>query len=381
MNNSGSEIQISNGAISQVGSILDDMGAESVLLVTHTEAYENSGASTQLRDALTNRRVVSFTSFEPNPKLHDAERAIELLKSSPCDAVLAVGGGSAIDMAKLICIFAAQETSPREAIADSTNLKPKTLPFIAIPTTAGTGSEATHFAVVYVDGKKVSIAHPSLLPDFSILDPELTNNLPRKLTAVTGLDALCQGIESLWSVQSTDKSKAYAREAVKLAWNHLESAVLAPTGESRLAMCRASHLAGRAINISKTTAPHAISYFITSHCGVPHGHAVALTLGPMLIYNSEVSADDVGDPRGVAYVQRTVDEILQILGFRSAEEAAHEFSRLMKSIGCPTQLKDIGQFDADILRQIADNVNLERLKNNPRTLERNSLERLLESIA
>ena len=376
----GGDIPICHDDISRVGAILDGINAESVLLVTHPEAYENSGAGAKLRDALSSRRVLTFSSFEPNPKLPDAEVALDLLRANPCDAVIAVGGGSAIDMAKLVCLFAAQETSPRNVIENLSHLNPRTLPFIAIPTTAGTGSEATHFAVVYVDGRKTSIPHQSLLPDFAILDPELTRNLPRNLTAVTGLDALCQGIESLWSVQSTDASKTYAREAVRLAWTQLASAVRRPTDESRSAMCRASHLAGRAINISKTTAPHAISYFITSHCGVPHGHAVALTLGPMLIYNSGVNADDVGDPRGVSYVRGVLEELLGILGCSTVEEGAGKFSQLMDSIGCPTTLRELGQTDADILRRIADNVNLERLNNNPRNLGRGSLDQLLEQI-
>ena len=105
-------------------------------MVTHTIAYQNSGAEAKLEPFLSNQQVVRFTDFEPNPKLQDAESALELLKSNPCDVVLAVGGGSAIDMAKLVCIFAAQQASPQEVIAGLPHLKPKQLPLIAIPTTA-----------------------------------------------------------------------------------------------------------------------------------------------------------------------------------------------------------------------------------------------------
>ena len=374
------EIRIANGSVGRVRAVLEKLRARSIFLVTHTIAYQNSGAEAKLEPFLSNQSVVRFTDFEPNPKLQDAERALELLKTNPCDVVLAVGGGSAMDMAKLVCIFAAQQASPREVIAGLPHLKPKQLPLIAVPTTAGTGSEATHFAVVYAEGKKYSVAHPSLLPDFAMVDPELTYDLPGDLTAVTGLDALCQGIESLWSVQSTEESRRFARKAVRLAWNNLETAVHRPTPQSRFDMCQASHLAGRAINISKTTAPHAISYSITSRYGIPHGHAVALTLGPILIYNSQVSSVDIGDSRGVAYVRDTLKEILDLLGCRTPEEASQKISHLMESIGCPTRLRTLNISSSELRKHIAENVNLERLKNNPRRLGKEQVNQLLEFI-
>ena len=372
------EIRIANGSVGRVRAVLEKLRARSIFLVTHTIAYQNSGAEAKLEPFLSN--VVRFTDFEPNPKLQDAERALELLKTNPCDVVLAVGGGSAIDMAKLVCIFAAQQAPPQEIIAGLPHLKPKQLPLIAVPTTAGTGSEATHFAVVYAEGKKYSVAHPSLLPDFAMVDPELTYDLPGHLTAVSGLDALCQGIESWWSVQSTEQSKRLARKAVGLAWNHLETAVHRPTPQSRFAMCQASHLAGRAINLSKTTAPHAISYSITSRCGIAHGHAVALTLGPILVYNTQVSSVDLGDARGVAYVRDTMKEILDILGCRTPEEASQKISHLMESIGCPPRLRDLDSSSPELRKHIAEQVNLERLKNNPRTIGKKQVHQLLEGI-
>ncbi len=374
------EITITQGAINHVQTILNRLHAKSVFLVTHTIAYQNSGAEAKLEPFLADKHVVRFTDFEPNPKLRDAERALQLLQANPCDTVMAVGGGSAIDMAKLVCAFSAQQATPEMVIARLPHLKPIHLPLIAIPTTAGTGSEATHFAVLYADDKKYSIAHPSLLPDFAIVDPELTYDLPSGLTAVTGLDALCQGMESLWSVQSSEASREFARKAVRLAWNNLETAVHQPTPESRFEMCQASHLAGCAINISKTTAPHAISYAITSRYGIPHGHAVALTIGPVLIYNSQVSSLDIGDSRGVSHVRGIIKEILDLLDCRTPEEACQKICRLMESIGCPSQLRDLNISNTELRKHIVDNVNLERLENNPRNLGKIQVSQLLESI-
>ncbi|MBT5926903.1 MAG: phosphonoacetaldehyde reductase [Verrucomicrobia bacterium] len=374
------EVRVANGDVLRVGSILDQMAAKSVFLVTHELAYQQSGAEAKLKKALAGRHVFRFTDFEPNPKLEDAERAVAFLKEQKYDAVLAVGGGSAIDMAKLSCAFHSQPDSPREVIADPSNLVAKSLPLIAVPTTAGTGSEATHFAVVYLDGQKFSLPHPSLLPDVAIIDPELTYNIPKYLTAVTGLDALCQGIESYWSIQSTDESRDDARKAIKLAWKHLESVVHHGNPIDRFAMCEASHFSGRAINISKTTAPHAISYCITSRCGIPHGHAVALTLGQILEHNAEVSQSDVTDPRGVSHVQACMNEILNLLECNTASEASQRFSALMESISCKTKLEIDEKDGPELLEDITENVNPERLGNNPRVLDQLGLHRILSGI-
>ena len=186
---------------------------------------------------------------------------------------------------------------------------------IAIPTTAGTGSEATHFAVVYVDGEKYSLAHPYLVPAYAVIDPLLTYSLPAGVTAASGLDAFCQAIESIWAVGATDVSHTFATEAARLAVQHLRAAVQNPTDTARAGMCRAAHLSGKAINISKTTAPHALSYVLTAEYGLAHGVAVALTLAPMLQYNAQVTAIDCADPRSAIAEETTMKRILVALYF------------------------------------------------------------------
>jgi len=305
---------------------------------------------------------------------------LELFRQRDYGIVIAVGGGSVLDMAKLIRIMAAQDVPPSEIVNRDGTITHRGIPLVAIPTTAGTGSEATHFAVVYIDKTKYSVAHEYILPDIAIIDPLLTHSMPPNLTAVTGMDALSQAIESYWSVNSTDESKAYAREAIVLTLQNLERSVHKPSPETRYAMCKAAHLAGRAINISKTTAPHAVSYTLTSHFGIPHGHAVGLTLGEFLVFNSEVSDADNGDPRGVEFVRSTIRELCEILGVKGADRARDEIYSLMERIGLETSLSELG-----IKKQghdfIVNDVNLERLKNNPRCVTSVYLETLLREIS
>jgi alcohol dehydrogenase class IV len=324
---------------------------------------------------------VRFSHFELNPKLEDVQRGIEIYRNFEPDVVIALGGGTAIDLAKLIGTLSVQKGAERSKCSRDIAMGVAAIevegkPMIAIPTTAGTGSEATHFAVVYVDGEKYSVAHPSMLPDYAIVDPTLTESLPKRITAATGLDALCQAIESIWAVAATEESMGYAQEAARLAFDHLAAAVNAPTPEARRAMFRASHLAGKAINITKTTAPHALSYFLTSRYGVPHGMAVATTLRAMLEFNADVTDDDCVDPRGATAVRERIARILNVLGTDCVDEACSAISSLLSLVECPT-LKEI-LVNGDLMA-VVDSANIERLSNNPRRVSREQLIEVLSS--
>lgn len=366
--------------LSQVADALAEHSAQAVFLVADLHACRHSGAQKVLDRVLAPYRVSVFSEFEPNPKYDDVLPGIDAFRENPADVVLAVGGGTAIDVAKLIALFSTQPADPQSLILQEAGFTAPAVPLIAVPTTSGTGSEATQFAVVYLNGSKYSVDDPRLLPEWCVLDPMLTATLPPGITAVTGLDAFCQAIESLWSVRSTEASNRYATEAARLAWEHLPAAVREPTPESRQAMCRASHLAGRAINLTRTTASHAISYALTSDHGIPHGHAVALTLGSMLLHNSQVNAADCHDPRGWEHVRQTLEEILELLGVSTAAEGAHKIDEFVRSVGCETRLNRLGITDEESLRSISGKVNTERLSNNPRRLTEEQLITLLQSI-
>ena len=373
-------VAVARGAIGRVSTILAQLEARSLFLVADETAYHSSGAEELLRSELSTRQVERFTHFQCDPKLSDVERGIQCFRKTHVDAVLAIGGGSALDMAKLVSNLGMQQEQPEQLIRGKARLLHDGPPLIALPTTAGTGSEATHFAVCYMDGVKFSLAHRFLLPEFAILDPQLTDNLPPRLTASSGLDALCQAVESLWAVDSNEVSVQYACEAVRLAFDHLAAAVHEPTPAIRTAMCRAAHLAGQAINISKTTAAHAISYAISMQAGVPHGMAVAMTLAPVLLYNAETSATDCVDPCGAEHVRSRIGLILQLLGSSTPLEAAKKIEKLVGAVGGPTRLNEIGMDSDAEVETLVRSVNTERLSNNPRRVTPDDLRRLLESV-
>lgn len=368
-------------SIRKLGPILSKHKPKSIFLVTGKSSYEKSGSKSILVELLKEYNITHFDDFETNPKFNDVKKGLEIFKENNCDFIIAIGGGSVMDIAKLINIFAANTGEQIRYIKKERNIENKGKILVAIPTTSGSGSEATHFAVVYVNKTKYSLAHEFVLPDYAIIDQQLTMSLPQHITASTGMDALGQAIESYWCINSTDESKEYARQAIKIIMKNLASSVNNPTEETREAMAIAAHLTGKAINISKTTASHAISYPITSYFNVPHGHAVALTLAKMLVYNSQVTEEDVLDKRGVAYVKETVNEIAKLMGAETIEEASKKIINLMKEIGLKVKLGELGiKTDEDVELIIKNGFNPDRVKNNPKKLTEDNLRKILKEI-
>lgn len=372
---------IGTGSITKIKEILSKHDPKSIFLVTGKASYERSGAKKTIDPYLINYKVIHFYDFEVSPKLKDIEKGVNVFKENNCDFVIAVGGGSVMDVAKSINVLAANDGKPEDYVNKKINIKNKGNILVAVPTTSGSGSEATKFAVIYIDKTKYSLDHEFVLPNYAIVDSQFTMDLPKSITASTGMDALSQAIESYWCINSTDESKNYAREAIKLVMKNLILAVNNPSEESREAMSKAAHLAGKAINISKTTSCHAISYPITSYFNVPHGHAVALTLGQMLIFNSQISEDNILDKRGVDYVKNIINEIVNMLDTGGVEEARKKIPSLMEEIGLSPKLSGLGiETLEDIEIIIRNGFDPDRVKNNPRKLTEEALRNILDDI-
>ena len=233
--------------------------ARKVLLVHGHKSYWSCGAKALIDDFFSHlgTEIVEFDNFSENPKKEDVDKGIALLIQESPEMIISVGGGSVMDMAKLMRFYSHLE-----------------IPLLAVPTTAGTGAESTQFAVCYIDGVKHSINDPSILPDSVILYPPFTYQNSLYLTSCTGFDALAQAIESFWNIHATKESDTFALSAIYQIFPILGKERLSP--EDRSALMLGANDAGKAINITRTTVPHALSYTLTSKYGYPHGHAVAL---------------------------------------------------------------------------------------------------------
>lgn len=339
-----------------------------VFLVAGKSSFTKSGAQEKLGRILGDTPHVRFSEFTENPNIREISAGVAAFRASDCDLILAIGGGSTMDVAKAIHLFA--QYNEEEQIAILMGQKQLACnetagrPLVVVPTTFGTGSESTHFAVVYMGARKFSLAHPSGLPTAYILDPLLALSAPPVVRAATGIDALCQAIEAYWAVGSTDESCYHAAKAISLIKDNLVSFVKMPNETVSKNMAYGANFAGRAINIAKTTAPHALSYAITKTYNVSHGQAVAFSLPFFFQTNID---------KGSAETKKNMIELFVLLGVDSAKEASCWFRTLLKDIELKVSLLDQVGVSVREVRTLVDQVNVQRLKNHPVTLSQKDL--------
>jgi len=228
-------------------------------------------------------------------------------------------------------------------------------------------------------GVKYSVADQSLLPDYVILDPKLTWTMSPYLTAVTGMDALSQAIESYWAVNATQESQAFAARAIKFILEVFPEVVHRPTPSLRRKMMEGSHLAGKAINISKTTGPHAISYVLSTLYNIPHGHAVAITLPHFFEYNLK-TGDALNLGYSITKLKQTRLGLLNQLKCETLNEGREKLGQLALVAGLELKLSKLNTPKADEADQIVDNVNTERLGNNPKFISKIILKQIIDKI-
>lgn len=322
--------------------------------------------SLPIRDFFSGLDAVPFAEFTPNPLYEQVCEGVELFRRSGCELIVAVGGGSAMDVAKCIKLYCRMDPAVnylKQPMQDTG------VPLIAVPTTAGTGSEATRHAVIYYDGEKQSVSHPSIVPDAAVLEPTVLKTLPLYQKKCTMMDALCQAIESWWSVGSNDESIGYSRRAVEMIRDNWEAYIFADDEDAAARIMEAANLAGRAINITATTAAHAMSYKLTSMFRLPHGHAVAVCLPEVWNYMLDHTADCI-DPRGEEHLTARLDEIASLL---SPAQFRDMMDRL--ALGGPTCADPQTKLDT-----LAASVNPVRLKNNPVALSAEVLKDMYRRI-
>ena len=354
------------GSLAQISKIRGEFNAKTIMLVTGKTSYVESGAKRIVDIALQYDTVVHFNDFDMNPKIEDAERGVALAVLCGVELIIAIGGGSVLDMAKLIKAFYSAPEKSKELSKGELAVTDANLPMIFVPTTAGSGSEMTNFSVVYIGHDKYSLISEHLLPNAVILDGSLITSASRYQLVCSGLDAFAQAIESSWAVGSTKQSREYAFDALALCMKHFQNVLEQNADEDALqGMMEASSLAGRAINISKTTSAHAWSYAITTHYGVPHGHAVWLTLPKIFEIHATASNDLLIDPRGIQHLRGIMLSLMDTLGIKSVAESAKHLRLYIENLSIESELREIGA-DTNMKRAfLSKQVNVQRMLNNP----------------
>ena len=275
------------GSIKELPQFLKDKGFENILIVTDNFLFEHGMADPIAKkcEELGMKSVI-FHGVVPNPTIQNIEDGLQMYKDNGCDCIVALGGGSSMDCAKGI---AARVACPKKSVPQMKGLikillsgKGKKMPpLVAIPTTSGTGSEATVAAVISNPEKKEKypLNDPYLIPKYVVMDPELTIGLPKPVTSTTGVDALTHAVEGYIGSENTKQTKKDSIEAVQLIHKYLKRAYDEGTDlEARNQMQQAAFLAGRAFTRSYVGYVHAVAHSLGGMYGVPHGLANAVIL-------------------------------------------------------------------------------------------------------
>lgn len=351
--------------------LLQNSGAQHILLVCGSSirflALDKYFSELPQR---TGVQVTRFSGFDPNPDYGSVAEGVRVFQRERCDFVAAVGGGSAMDVAKCIRLFGRMD--PDRDLLEQKPV-PNPIELLAVPTTAGSGSEATRFAVIYRHGIKLSVTDEQCIPTAVLLDPAVLKPLPELQRKCTMLDALCHSLESFWSVNASLESRSLSKQAIQLLLSGKDSYLHNETA-GNAAMQQAAYLAGKAINITQTTAGHAMAYGLTTRYGLPHGQAVAMCvakLWPFMISNPEPCAVS----GGAADLKRIFQALAGIMGCRCAEDAVARYQGLLNELELPSPVAK-----AEDIPVLVRGVNAERLKNNPVTLDAEAIERLYREI-
>lgn len=327
------------GEVSNLAQYMKDNTLEKAYVLAD-DFLVQSGATNKLSQNTKDKIVGISSDVEPNPTLQNVESLVAKAKEAGADCLVAFGGGSAMDCAKAAAAALAENCTAQELL-DGYEIK-RALPIIAIPTTAGTGSEVTAGAVISdkEKGIKAAIFSKALFPTLAIVDPELTYTVPAKVTAMTGLDVLAHAFDAISSVKANEVTDALALKAISLTKAYLERAVKdGADKEARRGMAQASTIAGLAFSQTGTTASHACSYILTSKYQMPHGEACAFTLDAWLVINSKA--------RPIIY------DYAKELGFADVQAMADWFEELKKKFGMRCSLSEV-DIDSDDIQMIAE---------------------------
>jgi len=319
------------GRFNEIRQVVDELNGKRAFLVTGKDFPKQSDAVERALQKLQGLPLEVFAEVEENPSIETVDRGAARCREAGCDLVIGLGGGSALDAAKVIAMLQRNLGSIREYLDQERVCQAKGLPVIAIPTTAGTGSEVTPFSVITHKAKraKPAIAPPQNFPDVALVDPELTVTMPPKVTASTGLDALCQATEGFWSTQGNPMTRSLASQGIRLALENTEPAYLHKNKNAVARMTLASHLTGIQMSNIGNTCIHPLSYPITMDYDVPHGFACAVFLPAVIRFNAPV-------------IEERFRELLQVLALPSVEAFADRVENLMKKVGALMRLRDVG---------------------------------------
>ncbi len=364
--NTSKSIQFGAGQLGRLGDIVRAQIGQRILLVTDP-GMMRTGIVERAMEGLASAgiRVELFNDVAADPPEAVVLDATERARAAGVEGIIGLGGGSSLDVAKLVAVLALGQEDLK-AIYGVGNVKGGRLPLILVPTTAGTGSEVTPISIVTTGtNEKMGVVSPVLLPDVALLDPDLTLGLPAHITAATGIDAMVHAIEAYASASANNNplSRMLATQALTLMGGALLTAVQDGSDlKARSAMMLGSMLAGQAFANSPVAAVHALAYPLGGHFHIPHGLSNALVLPHVLRFNTKTAPQPYAELAPFVF-----PDLAELEGQARAEAFCDRLAELSAACGLQQSLRAMN-IPADILPRLAsDAMNQTRLLvNNPR---------------
>ena len=359
--------------IDDINNFISDKSFKKIFILCGKKSFKTSGALDFFNKKYLNKNIKIYYKYSEIPILEELIEITNSIKSFKPDLILAVGGGAVLDYAKIANVINVRADLCKLIVNQSYPFKKKYTKLAVIPTTAGSGAEVTSNAVIYVDSIKYSFESELLIPDNFFLIPEFLISAPNKIKASAGFDAIAQALESLISKKSNDLSVEYASKSLRVSLNSYISFLNDSNLKNATEMSIAANLAGKAINISKTTVPHAASYPFTSLFNISHGHAVSLFFEKFFKFNyenlnrSEVSFD----------LKKRFDLIFNLFDVSSINSFNSKISSLKKQAKLEDNMKLLDINLDKYIEKIIGGVNLLRLGNNPVKLNGNDITNII----
>lgn len=328
-------LEFGSGKLNCLGSIAEKEGYERGVLICSGGVVDR-GVADRVRKICPQIKEV-YSGVTPNPLLSEVEEAAEIIRRVKADFIVAVGGGSVLDLAKFASLVGTGSRQAVDYFSKKSNFTGDGAPLIAVPTTAGTGSEVTNVAVINDgdSGIKAPFVYKNFFPKYAVVDPELTLSAPPYVTAVTGMDAIAHALEAYWCIKHQPICDMFATEALKLLFGNLERAFLNGNDLSaREALSEGSLLAGLAFAPTRTAGVHGASYPLSMDYHLTHGEACAFTLDAFIRLNSELD-------------EERMTALSKALGFSCPYEMSEEVKRLKTLFRLKTTLADIGVKDVE----------------------------------
>lgn len=343
-----------------------------IFILSGKNSFYKTGANKIFDKIFKKKKFVLYLKKNYLPEYSELKEIIRSKDKFNPDLIIAIGGGCVMDLAKISSVFSLKKNL-KDKIKNS-DFSTKINRVLAIPTTAGSGAESTSNAVIYINNIKYSVEGKEIKPDFFCLMPRLLLSSNKKLDGTAAFDAMSQSIESLFSLKSNKESIFYAKKGLKILLKNRKSFFNKKNLINAHQMAIGANLSGKAISISKTIAPHALSYSFTTMFGVPHGHAVSLSLNKILKLNFFNQKEAICNYD----IKKRYDILFKLTNTKNIQELDDYLNIIKKEFKLEQDFKKLGINLKKESRKIFSNVNQERLKNNPIKLLKNNISAIFE---